>query len=369
MTRKRGNGEGSIYKRKDGRWAAKYTSSNGKRKEVYGKTRKEVAKKVVEAISRREEGLSSEDIPKLVEYLNTWLNGSVKGSVRERTFERYEEISRKHLTPELGSTKLNNLTPAQVQGLYRRKLDSGASPRTVQYIHATLHKALKQAVKWGLIPTNVTEAVTPPRLLKKEIKPLSPEQVQIFLKSIEGDRLEAIYVLAITTGLRQGELLGLKWEDIDLDAGMIRVRRTLSKSNKSLVFNPPKSAKGNRNVGLTDLGIRILKKHQTLQNEDKVSWTEDHGLIFPNTDGRPRSSRGYLTEALKKVIKKASLPEIRFHDLRHTCATLLLTRGIHPKIVQEMLGHSTISITLDTYSHVLPNMQKEAVKAMKDLVE
>ena len=360
MARKRGNGEGTIYKRKDGRGAAKYTSANGKRKEVYGKTRKEVARKVAEAISRREENPSTEGIPKLGEYLSSWLNGSVKGSVRERTLERYEEISRKHLIPELGSTKLNNLSPAQVQGLYRRKLDSGASPSTVQYMHATLHKALKQAVKWALIPTNVAEAVTPPRLLRKEIKPLSSEQVQTFLKSSEGDRLEAIYVLAITTGLRQGELLGLKWEDIDLDVGVIRVRRTLSKSNKSLVFAPPKSAKGHRSVGLMDLGVRCLENQRALQGEEKDSWQEDHGLVLPNIDGRPRSPRGHLTEALKKALGKASLPEIRFHDLRHSCATLLLTKGVHPKIVQEMLGHSAISTTIRKYKTISPAVSSSA---------
>jgi integrase len=150
MAKKRGNGEGSIYKRKDGRWAAKYTSTNGKRKEVYAKTRKGVARKLAEAVSGREENPSAEGAPKLGEYLSSWLNGSVKGSVSERTFERYEEVSRKHLIPELGSTKLDNLTPGQVQGLYRRKLDSGTFPRTVQHVHATLHRALKQAVKWGV---------------------------------------------------------------------------------------------------------------------------------------------------------------------------------------------------------------------------
>jgi integrase len=224
-------------------------------------------------------------------------------------------------------------------------------------------------MKWKLVPSNVAEAVTPPRLLKQEIRPLTPEQVKTFLRSIEGDRLEAMYILATTAGLRQGELLGLKWEDIDLDAGAIWVRRTLSKSNKSLVFAPPKSAKGHRNIGLTDLGVKCLKKHRALQDAEKGSWKEDHDLVFPNIDGMPRNHRGYVTEALKKALSRAGLPEIRFHDLRHTCATLLLTKGIHPKIVQEILGHSSITITLDTYSHVLPNMQKEAVKAMEDLID
>jgi integrase len=134
------------------------------------------------------------------------------------------------------------------------------------------------------------------------------------------------------------------------------------------LVRPPKTTKGHRSVGLTDLGVRSLKKHRALQGEEKCSWREDNDLVFPTIDGRPRSSRRYVTDALKKALEKAGLPDIRFHDLRHTCATLLLTDGIHPKIVQEMLGHSTISITLDTYSHVLPNMQKEAVKAMEGLV-
>ena len=146
MAKKRGNGEGSIYRRKDGRWAAKYTSVDGKRKEVYAKTRKEVARKLTEGISQREDGPSSENVTKLGEYLGSWLKDSVKDSVRDRTFERYEEITRKHLVPELGNTKLKDITPAQVQGLYRKKLNSGASARTVQYIHVTLHKALKQAM-------------------------------------------------------------------------------------------------------------------------------------------------------------------------------------------------------------------------------
>lgn len=207
-----------------------------------------------------------------------------------------------------------------------------------------------------MIPVNVTEAVTVHRVSKKEITPLSPSQVKVFLKAIRGDRLETMFVMAVTTGMRQGELLALKWEDLDLDG-------------RKIIFSPPKTAKGRRSVGLTGPSVECLRKHRALQNREKASWTGDLGLVFPNTDGAPRSSRGYLTEILRSILKENGLPSIRFHDLRHTCATLLLSKNVHPKLVQEMLGHATISITLDTYSHFLPSMMRGAISAMEDLTD
>ncbi len=220
-----------------------------------------------------------------------------------------------------------------------------------------------------MIPVNVTEAVTVHRVSKKEITPLSPSQVKVFLKAIRGDRLETMFVMAVTTGMRQGELLALKWEDLDLDEGIVRVRRTLSLDGRKIIFSPPKTAKGRRSVGLTGPSVECLRKHRALQNREKASWTGDLGLVFPNTDGAPRSSRGYLTEILRSILKENGLPSIRFHDLRHTCATLLLSKNVHPKLVQEMLGHATISITLDTYSHFLPSMMRGAISAMEDLTD
>jgi integrase len=369
---RRSNGEGCIYKRKDGRWVGKY-SVNGKRKSVYGRTRKEVAAKLTKALSEIAGGLLFDSLNlTLEEHLEKWLKNSVRDSVRQRTYDRYEQLVRVHINPTIGRVKLKNLTPAHVQGLYREKLDSGLSPRTVQYIHVTLHKGLKQAMRWGLVPRNITEAVDPPRASKKEIRPLTEKQVKVFLQTARGDRLEALYLLALTSGLRQGELLGLKWEDIDFDQKVLQVKRTLSITKKGPMFVPPKSAKSRRSVALTTYTVETLKRHKAAQDDEKMnlqtSWN-DHGLVFPNQSGDFIHPWILTKGLLKKMLKKAGLPSIRFHDLRHTCATLLLTKGVHPKIVQELLGHSTISITLDIYSHVLPNMQKEVVKAMEDLLD
>ena len=372
MARKRGNGEGSFYRRKDGRWVGQYlvyTDKGPKYKYIYGKTRQGVAEKLTKAMADRDGGLVFDaGAITLSEYLGRWLDDSVRDTVRQRTFERYESIVRVHLVPALGHIKLKSLTPVHVRGLYRRKLDSRLAPRTVQYMHTTLHKALKQAVNDGLIPRNVTEAVKAPRPTKKEVQTLSPSEAQTFLEAIQGDRLEALYILALTSGMREGELLGLRWEDVNLPAGTLSVRRTLSITRQGYIFEPPKNRKG-RNIKLTAPAVGALKGHRAAQNEERLklgSLWEDHGLVFPNQTGKPVHPWILMT-SFKKILKKAGLSEsIRLHDLRHTTATLLLGKGTHPKIVQELLGHTTISITLDTYSHVLPTMQDEAVANMED---
>src|SRR5215204_3861141 len=369
---KRGNGEGSITRRRNGGWSAQYTvhtAEGRKRKTLYGKTRQEVAAKLARALSDREGGLifDAEGL-KLGEYLGRWLEDSVKGTVRSTTYERYEQISRTHIVPMLGSVKLKALSPTHVRGLYKEKLES-LSPRTVQYIHVTLHKALKQAVSDGLIPRNVTEAVKPPQIRQEEIRPLMPEQVNALLSAARGDRLEALYVLAIHTGLRQGELLGLKWEDVDLEGGTLQVRRTLTTAKGGPVLSTPKTKGSRRTVKLTQSAIEALRSHlqRQLGEIDRAgSLWEENGLIFASEKGEPLDRRGTVKYQFKKLLKCAGLPDIRFHDLRHTCATLLLGRNVNPKIVSEMLGHASIAITLDTYSHVLPNMQNEAAKAMED---
>jgi integrase len=233
-----------------------------------GKTRNEVAGKLRKALAKTAHATYYPDI-KLKEYLGRWLEDSVKGSVRERTDERYESVSRIHIVPELGNRTLASLTEIYIQSLYTSKLDAGCSPRTIQYVQVTLHKALKQAVRWRLVPTNVVEGATPPRITKKEIRVLIPEQVKVFFESIKGHRLEAMFVLAITTGLRQGELRGLRWEDIDTKEGLLYVVRTLSKTNGGVVFNPPKTTKGRRAVGLTQVATEALESHKARQEEEK----------------------------------------------------------------------------------------------------
>jgi integrase len=215
MTRRRGNGEGSITRRRDGRWEARYTAhtpSGPKRKAVYGKTRKEVADKLAKTLADCASGFVFDAEGMTVgEYLDRWLEDSDRNSVRGSTHERHREIVRLHIRPALGRVKLSKLTPGHAQGLYRDKLDAGLAPATVQKIHAVLHKALAQAVKWSMIPRNVTDAVKAPRPAPKEMRPLSPGQARKLLQASRGDRLEALYVLAVHTGMRQGELLALKW--------------------------------------------------------------------------------------------------------------------------------------------------------------
>jgi integrase len=372
VSKKRGNGEGSITRRKNGGWMAQYavhTAEGRKRKTLYGKTRQEVAAKLAKALSDREGGLTFDAGSLTVsEYLDRWLADSVKDTVRQRTWERYEQIVRVHIKPTLGRIKLKGLTPAHIRGLYREKLDAGLSPRTVQYIHTTLHKALKDAVGDGLIPRNVTEAVRAPRPAKKEVRPLSPDQSRTFLEAARGDRYEALYVLAVTAGLREGELLGLKWEDIDLDVGSLAVRRTLSEARSGRFFEAPKNGKG-RSIKLTRQAVEALRTHRKRQNEERLRFGtlwQDSGLVFPAQTGTPMNAKNLTARSFKPLLERAGLSRtVRLHDLRHTCATLLLGKGVHPKIVQELLGHATIAITLDTYSHVLPNMQGEAVSAME----
>ena len=274
-----------------------------------------------------------------------------------------------HIQPALGNLKLKSVTPAHVRGLYREKLQAGLSPRTVQYIHVTLHKALKQAVADGLIPRNTTEAVRPPQVRKEEIRPLDAEQVKALFGAAQGDRLEALYILAVHTGLRQGELLGLKWGDVDLEAGTLQVRRTLTTAKGGPVLSSPKTKGSRRTVKLSQTALEALRNHleRQLREIDQAGdlWHEN-GLIFATESG-DFLNRHYITmHRFKPLLKRAELPQIRFHDLRHTCATLLLLKNVNPKVVSEMLGHATIAITLDTYSHVLPNMQNEAAAAMED---
>ena len=372
MARKRGNGEGSITRRKDGLYMARYTvetAIGAKRKTLYGKTRGEVSEKLTKAMADRDEGLVFDaDNLKVGEYLERWLVDSVLDTVRPTTYERYEQIVRIHVRPALGSVKLKNLTPVHVRGLYREKLEAGLSARTAQYIHVTLHKALKQAVQDGLIPRNATEAVKAPQVRREEMRPLSGDQVKVLLEVARGDRLEALYVLAIHTGLRQGELLGLKWEDVDLESGTLRVRRTLVTAKGGPVLTAPKTKGSRRSVKLTQDAVEALRSHlkHQLQEIDRAGslWREN-GLMFASESGEPLDRR-YLTSCrYKALLKRAELPMIRFHDLRHTCATLL-SKNVNPKIVSEMLGHASIAITLDTYSHVLPNMRDQAAAAMEE---
>lgn len=364
MTRpkSRANGDGDVYPRKNK--AGKVTgyrggvrAPDGRRRYVSGRTKKEAREALREARSNAAGGLVF-DAGKLTvgEYLDRWLSDSVRGSVRDVTHASYAHLTKKHIKPAIGAVKLSGLTPAHLQGFYRSKLDSGLSPRTVRYLHAVLHRALKQALRWGLIPRNVAAAVDPPQISKKPVTPLSPTEARTFLEAARGDRLEALYVLAIHTGMRQGEMLGLRWDDADLDAGILRVRGT-------------KSARSRRTVKLSRTALEALRSHRKRQAEERLrlgSLWRDEGLVFASEVGGTINPSNLRNRSFKPFLEVAGLPDIRFHDLRHTCATLLLCRGVHAKFVQELLGHATIAITLDTYSHVMPGMDSGAADAMDE---
>jgi integrase len=347
-----------ITKRKDGRYMARYTvhtADGPKRKVIYGRQYKDVERRLAEAMGDAARGLVYYDENVTVsEYLDRWINDAVRGTVRQRTFERYESIVRVHLKPSLGWVKLRALTPAHVRGLYSSKLDGGLAPRSVLHIHRTLSKALKQATDDGLIPRNAAAPVKPPHPRTEEIRPLDREQVRLLFETVQGDRLEALYIVAVTAGLRRGELQGLKWEDIDLDAGSFQVRRTFSEPKGGYIFEAPKRASA------------ALREHRWRQLEERIErgplW-QDHGLVFTSSIGTPLLG-GNLNRTFKATLHRAGLPEIRFHDLRHTCATLLLRQGVNPKFVQELLGHADIALTLNVYSHVLPDMGGAAAGAM-----
>jgi integrase len=281
------------------------------------------------------------------------------GYISPRSYERYSDLVEKHINPELGKIRLTELRPDQVQAFYTMKVNEGLSKATVQYIHAILHKSLKQALMWGLVSRNVTDLVERPKPEKKTFRTWTPEDIKRFLDAVSDHRFFLIYLLAINTGLRQGELLGIHKESVDLKKGVIHVRHQVSTiRGKGLVVTEPKTDKSRRPVTIPKSTKIYLEKH--LQGRGD-------GLIFTTSTGKPISPRNLLRH-FKQVIEKEGLVMIRFHDLRHTHATLLLAAGVHPKVVQERLGHSQISLTLDTYSHVIPSLQDEAAEQFDKIV-
>jgi integrase len=371
---KRGNGEGSIYRRNDGRWVGEMTIEGRKRKFVYGKTRKEVQEKLQTALQELQQGIVMTGTARqtLEQFLTDWLENSQKQSVRARTYERFEEIVRLHIVPVLGRRRLQKLSAQHVQAFYTRKLNEGFSASTVGVFHSVLHKALSVAVKWGLVPRNVCDLVSPPHADGFEIQPLTTEQAHQLLFATRGHRLEALFILALATGMRRGELLALKWQDINFATSTLQVRRILTRvpsklPGKGFVESEPKTQRSRRSVVVAPFALEALRQHYERQLEAKrkagVAWQE-HDYVFCTSIGTHLHPSKDVLDQLKVLLKKAGLPDIRFHDLRHSAATLLLSEGVHPKVVQELLGHSNISMTLDVYSHVLPNMQQDAISRL-----
>ena len=381
MSRKRGNGEGSITKRREGRWMARYTIhtiEGPKRKTLYAKTRAEAAAKLAKALAERDGGVAF-DASRMTfgAYLERWLSDAVRDTVKERTLMRYEQVCRLHLAPTLGCVRLPKLKSAHFQALYKSKMDEGLSSSTVRGIHVVANKAMKQALRWDLVSRNPVSNAQAPRSEDAEVTPLSRDQAKRLLAALatEGDRLEAFYAVALATGLRIGELLGLRWQDVvldpDLSGGELRVRRTLVRTRPKregyagYAFDTPKGGKG-RSVRFKGGTARHLRSHKARQGEEKLRlgadyadseqvFTKEVGGILPPWE---------VWRHFAKLLHRSGLPTVPFHTLRHTAATLMLENGEHPKVVQEILGHANISQTLGTYSHVTPNMQSEAAERL-----
>jgi integrase len=373
MTR-RGPHEGSVYQAVDGRWVAAlhlgYEGGKRKRKVYFGRTRREAQQKLVAAQRDLQTGiLPSNEKLTLASFLDQWIQ-DVAPTLRPRTHERYRQILTLHVIPTLGRTPVARLTPQQVQALVNAKIETGLAPATVVYVRAVLRRALTYAVRWGLAPRNVAALVDPPRVTRREVRPLSPDEARALLDAVRGDRLEALYAVALALGLREGEAFGLQWDDIDFENATLTVRHALLRMTGRLELVEPKTARSRRTIALPSRIVAALRAHRARQLEERLiagaGW-QDWGLVFATEIGSPLH-RADVLRALHRHLAAAGLPPMRFHDLRHACASLLLAQGVHPRVVMETLGHSNIGQTMDTYTHVLPTLQRDAASRMDDVL-
>jgi integrase len=301
------------------------------------------------------------------QYLESWL-GDIEGTIRRHTYEQYKSVVGKHLIPEIGKTKLKHLSRPAIRKLYRERKQTGLSSRTVEYIHVFLHKALKDAAEDGLISTNPAQGLKLPQRDAKETRALNPEQVGALLEAAREDRLEALYVVALHTGLRRGELLALRWNDVDFEKGTLRVDESLDQHG---TFHAPKRKDSRRTLGLTPVSLVALKAHRAHQNKERLKvgerW-EDNGLVFPNTVGRPMNPSNLYRREFQPLLERAGLAGEGFkcHFLRHTFATTLAANGVHPSTAQKLLGHMDIRMTLAIYTHATDDMQDAAVDAISE---
>jgi len=364
--RRRGRGEGSISQRADGRWQGRidlgWKDGRRHRKYVYGVTKADVRDRMGRAIREVQRGaILGDDRQTVSAFLDEWI-ASITTKVRPKTHHSYSQLVRVHLKPGLGKHRINKLRPEHVEAFLDAKSAAGLSPRTCQYLRAVLRRALSRAVKQDIIARNVAALADPPRVVRKEVEALTPDQARAFLEAIADHRLYALVAVAVSLGMRQGEILGLRWQDVDLDRGAIRIQHALHRSNKAWTLGEPKSERSRRTVKMPDTLVTILKAHRKAQLETRLAagekWKE-HGFVFTARHGQPLEGT-VLNREVKKLMGKAGLPALHFHALRHSCATLLLAQGVAPRVVMEVLGHSDVRLTLNTYSHVVEQLQDVA---------
>ena len=370
MPKRRGNNEGSIYPF-HGRWAAAVTLPGGRRKVMYGRSRDEVRRLLAEALAARETGTLTDDRGMtLGSFLDLWLAEVAKPSVRHWTFKGYEVHVRLHIKPSLGRIPLDRLEPAHVQKLLNERLRSGLSPKSVRYIRGTLRTALNHAVRWGYIARNPAAVIDGPRVEEYEAKAFSLLEARKFLDSLKGDRLQALYSVALTMGLRQGEALGLRWEDIDLRLGTLRVAKQLQRFNGEFQLVEPKTKRSRRMLALPAVALRDLREHHNRQQIERelggAGWNE-RDLVFTTSAGQPLDGT-VVSHQFHRLLDKAGLPQRRFHDLRHSCATLLEAQNVSPRVAMEILGHSHIAQTMNLYTKVVTALKRDAARRMDDFV-
>lgn len=370
MGMRRGPGEGSIYQRVDGKWEASLSAgrtATGKRRrrKVVAATRREAAERLAVLRNAVAAGLATDGSRMTVaDWLHRWLEEEVQPSVRPRTYRTYEATVRCHLAPGLSSVRVRQLTPADVKAFIVRQLASGLTAGSVRTQHSILRRALQIATRYDYADRNVARLVSPPRVASSEVHPLDRDDTRRFLTTASGHRLEALFVLAASTGMRLGEVLGLTWGAIDLDSGFIRVEHTLARYDRVYHLDPPKTARSRRAIAIPAPVVDTLRTHRVHQRERQLaagpSWVgNEWGLVFTTKTGRPLSPRT-VQEIFGRLLDEAGVRQIRFHDLRHGAATFLLAQGVPMKVVQDVLGHAQIALTADLYSHVVPELRRDA---------
>ncbi len=377
--------KGSIRQRGKGSWEVCLDTgrdpATGKRlrhfESIQG-TKKDAQRRLHELLLSVEQGSFIK--PKRItlgEWLGEWLNGYVKTNCSPRTLEGYHTIIRRHLIPNLGMIPLSQVQPQHIQQYYARALSEPGpdgkelSARSVLHIHRVLFQALNYAVRQGLLIRNPAQLVDPPRAKKSKMKTLMPQEVSMLLNVAQDTRYYPIIHTAVKTGLRQAELLGLRWRDLDLDLSSLSVTQVLYKRRGICQFKEPKSEHSRRRLGLSPSLALFLREYRTERETECLllgKLLSEDDLVFGKVDGTPMDP-GTLTHNFARIARRASLPGTRFHDLRHTFASLMLLAGIHPKIVSEALGHSSVAFTLDVYSHVVPGLQEAAGKRLDEVLE
>jgi integrase len=369
---------GQIIKRGDS-WTVRIflgRDTNGKRKyfnKTMRGTKKDAQKYLTAKLREKDLGVFIEPASMVLnEFLDKWLEEIAKPRLRENTYNQYVWIAKAYIRQKLGLMKLSDIQAYQVQQSYGELQKQGLSPRTIRYVHIVLSSAMKQAIKWRMIVQNPCELCELPRKVKKEMKCLSPEETRKFLAVAKGNMWFALFLFVIESGLRPEEYLGLQWKDIDFEQKCISVRRAvLERKSGGFYFTEPKTNKSRRKIPISDSVINALKSHRRNQLEERMkiaSIYQNYDLVFASEVGTPLQRKNLTNRYFKPLLKKAKLPDIRLYDLRHTTASLLLSAGENPKVVSERLGHASIVLTLDTYSHVLPTMQQTATDKLEKMM-